>query len=242
MRSVRITREREKMSTKAQERKSIWTFGVPVLAKSQKMKRILAIAGLFLFVVLVYMVISGWRQIEADKYFVKANHAHMNGDFKKGKKLYEKALALNPSHADANFGLAMIMAKKDTKQAIKLYKKAIAIEPGNADYNAWLAYIYQNEQKDSAKAIVWMEKAIEIEPENFQYRLAISTFFINANKTDDAINHLERAIKLSPDVIVPHQKLAQLYTSKGLDKQAREHEKIVQKLTKDSESGPDVIK
>jgi tetratricopeptide (TPR) repeat protein len=211
----------------AEPKGSIWTPGVPAIADTPIKTYALILVGILLSVLLAYLAINGWQKIQADNYYAEANHRHMGQDLAGAKKGYKKALSLNPNHADANFGLAMIEAGKDPRQAVKRYKKAIELDPRNADYHAWLAYAYHNELKKPALAIESMKKAIELEPENYQSRLAISVFMVNAGEIDGAIAQLEEVTKLAPAVSSAHERLAALYAESGDEEKARTHRGMI---------------
>jgi tetratricopeptide (TPR) repeat protein len=216
-----------KVTEHAEAKGSIWTPGVPAIADTPIKTYALILVGIALSVLLAYLAVSGWQKIQADNYYAEANHRHMGQDLAGAKKGYKKALSLNPNHADANFGLAMIEADKDPRRAVERYKKAIALDPRNADYHAWLAFAYHNGLDKSAPAIGSMNKAIELEPENYQYRLAISAFMVNVGEVDGAIAHLEQVTRLAPAVSSAHEKLAGLYAERGEKDKARAHRAMI---------------
>jgi anaphase-promoting complex subunit 3 len=208
---------------------SIWTPGVPVLADTPAKKYLLALTGVLLSVALAYLTVTGWRAVQADNYYSEANHQHMGKELSEAKKGYEKALALNPNHAEASFGLGMIEAATDPGRAVELYLRAIAIDPRNADYHAWLAYAYHNELGKTGPAIKSMETAVDLDGQNYQYRLALSAFLVADGQVDRAIRQLEEVVKLAPEIPAAHQKLGDLYSGLGQKEKASSHRAMISK-------------
>lgn len=86
------------------------------------------------------------------------------GKYDEALKCFEKAIDLNPYHADAwcNRGFALVELKK-YDEAAEAFDKAIELAPKNADlyYNKGLALETQGKRDD---AILAYRKAIELNP------------------------------------------------------------------------------
>ena len=125
-----------------------------------------------------------------------------------GRRLYEEAIALDPTFANAYVGLAWTYfieanvgwaktPEKSYEKAIELAKKAISLDELNAGAYMLFASVYAKTGQFE-KAMAERKKGLSLDPEsayvNFQYGFAL----YNAGKFKEAIKFFKKAIRIDP--------------------------------------------
>jgi len=89
-----------------------------------------------------------------------------HGDYKKAAEMFERAITLDPTYADAYHNLAETYRDMgEIGDAILMYEKAIVLNPKLWQSHQALAGIYYS-KKDYQKALYHIEQALKIVPEN----------------------------------------------------------------------------
>jgi len=106
---------------------------------------------------------------------------------------------------------------KDRKldEALKEFEKSIKISPDNPVIHFWIGKIYYFKMEPE-RAIAKFKKVLELEPENHHALSMIGKILAsNRDKLDEAVNYLNKAIKISPDYAEAHFDLGRIYAFKG---------------------------
>ncbi len=109
----------------------------------------------------------------------------------------QRALAINPDHADSMFlrgEIALHSGQFD--QAVEWVSNAIKLDP-KAEYVSTLGTALQRMGR-LEEAIEAFDKAISLQPENADFWKSIGAVLIDLNRPDEALLALEQALKLRP--------------------------------------------
>ncbi|MFZ6052576.1 helix-turn-helix domain-containing protein [Halocola ammonii] len=149
--------------------------------------------------------------LDAYQYSLKARY-HFNkwnpDDVKTAIDLWEKAVELDPNHAESHVGLAdaygflatteFLPREKAWKKAAELTHKAIELDPKNAGAHyqlANLSFFTQCDFDDSAKHAF---RAIELQPNHPEAQQFVAFLYILCGEMDKARKHLELALDIDP--------------------------------------------
>lgn len=136
---------------------------------------------------------------------------HSAGDFAAAVPLYQKVLALEPGHAEANHLLGMILAQHGQMSKAKAFLAA-ASSAGNAtpqmhnNYGVTLHGL--GEVAAAAEAFI---KALTIRPEYAEAFNNLGSLYKEAGRTRDAVAAFRRAVELQPDYAVAAENLRAAY-------------------------------
>ena len=124
---------------------------------------------------------------------------------------YERAVAINPTFADAHSNLGVSYKRKGNhEKAIEEYEKALAGNPNLIEARNNLGVAYQAKGMYD-KAVQEYEKVLAINP-NFaetHYNLGLVYYF--QGMVDKAVDEYEKAIAVNPALAVAHYKLGLTY-------------------------------
>ncbi|PSQ18768.1 hypothetical protein BRD00_04210 [Halobacteriales archaeon QS_8_69_26] len=119
------------------------------------------------------------------------------GDHTAAAVHFERALAIDPDHADANHGYANLLARAGDEAAADHYERALDAAPGDArihrDYGDFLA------GRDDAAAAAHYERAVELDPGDADAHYDLGTLRYGQGDPDAAARHYERAVEADPD-------------------------------------------
>jgi tetratricopeptide (TPR) repeat protein len=129
---------------------------------------------------------------------------------------YEKALDINPRHADAliNLGLIYDEYKGSLEKALELYKRAFEINANDFMLLSNMGSVL-NRLGRSKEAIFYYERAIELEPQDFKLFLNLGIAQFNEGLFEEAARSFKKAISLDGEDARPHYCLGQLYLEVG---------------------------
>ncbi len=148
---------------------------------------------------------------EAYEYFLRAlkiGRRFTKEDNVQARKLYEKAIALDPNYAhawqeigrlhyrDAKFGWTDTPDQSLTL-AEKLAKKTLAINDSDAFAYGTLSVVYMA-RKQHEKAIAYGEKALALSPNFADIHAAIALVFLYSGRPEEAVEMVKKAMRLSP--------------------------------------------
>lgn len=130
---------------------------------------------------------------------LEAKKLHMEKKLAAAKKLYHKALALEPTNADTLHLLGLLY--KDLNEypdAIEHLKKARLLKPQMAQvhYNLGLSY---REHGDLENAIDCYKEAIRLNPNYPKAHHSLANAYHLLGRTELAFNHYQKALDLKPD-------------------------------------------
>ena len=117
------------------------------------------------------------------------------------KAFYEKALAIDPDSAEANFGLSIMLSlgdgmEKHSDRIKSLLAKAVESDPRHAWAHIYLGIMMA--EKGEEGALKEMETAIRLDPANAYFYVNHARPFVMQEKYDDALADVSKAIELCP--------------------------------------------
>lgn len=127
-------------------------------------------------------------------------HALPGGDRERAKKAAAAAVTLFEGDKKQQATALVIRAqlREDVEERLKDYARAIELDPRNTE--AWQARaLTYAEQGKLENAVADFNKLLKDNDENVTAHLALGEVLTNMEKFDDALKHIERAIKLKPD-------------------------------------------
>jgi tetratricopeptide (TPR) repeat protein len=117
-----------------------------------------------------------------------------NGQFKEAADAFTKALALDGKSAPAEAGLARALARDNRlDDAAGHFRKAAELDPAYKDGLLELAELFERDHKPEQATQIYIQF-----PENAAAQERAGQLLLDAGKVDDAVPHLEAAIRISP--------------------------------------------
>ena len=136
---------------------------------------------------------------EARELFNQAVPLHQQGNLSQAIPFYEKAIATDPSFAQAYYNLAI--AHRDLRhssQAFDNYELALMADPKFTDARLNYAILLQ-QQGYVADALAQYESLLQSDPNNAPLHLTVAAFYARDRKTlEKARAHYEAYLRLSP--------------------------------------------
>jgi Tfp pilus assembly protein PilF len=112
---------------------------------------------------------------------------------------YEKALALNPRHADAHMNLGNVLRDRGRLQeAIESYRRAEALSPSHPEIHNNLAVALQ-ESGRTDEAIASFRRALTLKPTHVEALNNLGLALMEAGTLRDATDAFQRALAVMPE-------------------------------------------
>ncbi|MBL4686293.1 MAG: tetratricopeptide repeat protein, partial [Nannocystaceae bacterium] len=134
----------------------------------------------------------------------------------------ERALELWPDHLEAAGGLSELLsaASDHNRLAECLSRAASDAQEGQRVAALWMevAKIYAHEVRDATRAIGALRKLLKAQPENLDAIVELAELYVADRRVDEAIDQLQRALKLKPKGEILHRThvlLAMAHESEG---------------------------
>ncbi|MBS3908300.1 MAG: tetratricopeptide repeat protein [Actinobacteria bacterium] len=163
-----------------------------------------------------------YRYVSAADMYAKAIHELEEGNLSDAEEGLEKAIRLNPWHADAHYELATVFKKMNKKKdAHGHMSRAIALNGKNPDYHLGIGFLYFNDLGDKDKARNHFERAFILDKSNYSASYMLAIVSEGEGDLSKAIYFYKKAINLDPDLTMAHKQLAALYDAKGMEEQAK---------------------
>ena len=151
----------------------------------------------------------------------------------KAKKMYQKAIALDPDYANAYVGLGWLYHQdamlgwtefpaRALQKALDLANKTLTLDETNASAHALLGtiYVYQGEYRLASNEL---RRAIDLNPNHALSRLRLGTIMLYSSHPDEAIEAVKTALRFDPNILPSaHFFLGIGYYLKGQYSDARE--------------------
>jgi tetratricopeptide (TPR) repeat protein len=136
------------------------------------------------------------------------------GSHDKAVEEYEKAIAINPTFADAHSNLGLAYDRKGRyDKAVEEYEKALAVNSNlvEARNNLGLAY-YAQDRYD--KAVSEYEKVLAMNPDLAETRYNLGLAYHAQGMHEKAVEEYEKTLVINPSFADAHYKLALAYYNK----------------------------
>jgi tetratricopeptide (TPR) repeat protein len=152
---------------------------------------------------------------------------------------YRKAIAKNPKALGLHFrlGRALLMsshAPESLSQARQQFEAELALNPWDAAAQYEIARILLTQQK-AGDAIPHLERAVQLNPEFPEALITLGEARIRANANTQAIELLQRAVRLAPHSESAHYNLMVAYRNIGRNQDALREKSELDKLQRPPE-------
>jgi serine/threonine protein kinase/tetratricopeptide (TPR) repeat protein len=169
---------------------------------------------------------------EAFKYYTVGRKFHIQGENRKGIKLMEQAVAIDPGFAMAYRSMAIAYGNLGYRtKAKELFQKALNLADRLSERERYRiqADFYGREEITYDKAFEAYEKLLEIYPDERGARHNLAVLYARIEENQKAIEHYEILIKkYKTDFIYTYTNLAARYEALGLYDKAKEvHEEYL---------------
>ncbi|MFC1863645.1 tetratricopeptide repeat protein, partial [Thermodesulfobacteriota bacterium] len=141
-------------------------------------------------------------------------HRYTKEENTKARKMFEKAIELEPTFASAYVGLGFTFYEQwarlwsqDPRSLEKAYewaKKSIAIDDAEAGAHALLGHVYLW-KKQHAQAITERETAITLDPNNADLYSDLAETMVWAGRPEEAVVLIKKAMRLNPHYPVSYE-------------------------------------
>jgi TolB-like protein/Tfp pilus assembly protein PilF/predicted Ser/Thr protein kinase len=133
----------------------------------------------------------------------------------KAKAAAEKALAIDPSSAEAHAALGgSLWSLFDFSAAEAEFKRALEINPNLAHAHHWYGLFLSWEARHP-EALAHLRRAIELDPLNLQYQSNFGQVLANAGQTEVAVEQLKKTLEMDPNFAYAHVELRIIYRDMG---------------------------
>ena len=155
------------------------------------------------------------------------------GQYQKAVQYYQQAIEINPGYVEARRRLAELLFKLGKPEEAILQCKAI-LKYKSADpaiYNQVGVYLAAARREPDSEAA--FREAVSMNPYHAGYRNNFALALARENKTSEAIEQLEEAVKLQPSYAAAHYHLAELLDKMGKHDEAGHHYDIAAGINAD---------
>lgn len=140
------------------------------------------------------------------------------GDVGEAEKAYRKSIQWEPERGEAHHNLAhLFLYKGEYDEAIEEFKAAIELKPEVVESYHDLAVHYSEtgEHKKSAEVLLGsLDKISDVDSKSLVYSL-LGCQYMKIGEIGKAIDVLEAAVNLDPNLAAAHENLARAYHKKG---------------------------
>lgn len=163
---------------------------------------------------------------------------------------FRAAVKADPKTPDVHFGLGYLLwGRRNYAEAEPEFKAELDNNPNHAQALAYLGDVNMQLERPDA-AILLLNKAIKIDPGIELAYIDLSAIYADAGRRDDSLRELKAALKLAPNDVNVHWRLARLYRAMGNQQEAMiefnkakgitqaADDALIYKLTPRSDSAP----
>ena len=143
--------------------------------------------------------------------------------FPKAKRAAERAIALDPTLDEAHVALGTTLFRFDWDwaSAENSFRKALEINPSSATVRHDYAWFLISMDR-SEKGVMQMKMARTLDPLSMRVNTDIGWAYLQAGRTDEAIEFLQGILELEPDIAAVEHCLEAAFTYKQMYEQAAE--------------------
>lgn len=135
--------------------------------------------------------------------------------------LFQKAININPSYAEAYYNIGQCYSGENTEKTIEAYKKSIKLDPHHIAVYWSLGASYRNSKK-YREALETYKQAIDIDPTNSKTYLGLGGSYLELEYYNEAIESYRRAVENDPLSANAYSELGITYHKLGYYKEANE--------------------
>jgi len=148
------------------------------------------------------------------------SHYH-NGGYARATELFDRALALDPSLAQAHYLEGNALARLGKPElALTHYQQAVRLAPQNSLYSFQLGQLHSG-LGDKARAEAELRRSVELDPSYAQARYELAKIYFESSRDDAAREQLERAIRSDAKFDGSYYLLSQVYARLGRPEDAQ---------------------
>ena len=155
-----------------------------------------------------------------------------SGDLVNAISAFRVALKQQPQNIKANFFLATSLERNgDTKAALDAYRQLIKIAPNVAEgYLGLGVLLIKTEGATSSEGLNSLQKAVAINPNLYEAQITLGKVFLQKAAYNEALVHLQQAVKLLPKNPEPHYQLLQVFRRLGKKSEAEAELLIIKEI------------
>ena len=154
------------------------------------------------------------------------------GDLVNAISAFRTALKQQPQNIKANFFLATSLERNgETTAALNAYRQLIKIAPNVAEgYLGLGVLLVKTEGATSSEGVQSLQKAVAINPNLYEAQITLGKVFLQKAAYNEALIHLQQAVKLLPDNPEPHYQLLQVFRRLGKKSEAEAELLIIKEI------------
>ena len=155
-----------------------------------------------------------------------------SGDLVNAISAFRVALKQQPQNIKANFFLATSLERNgDTTAALDAYRQLIKIAPNVAEgYLGLGVLLVKTEGATSSEGVQSLQKAVAINPNLYEAQITLGKVFLQKAAYNEALIHLQQAVKLLPENPEPHYQLLQVFRRLGKKAEAEAELLIIKEI------------
>ncbi len=143
----------------------------------------------------------------------------------------DELLEKYPAQPNAHYLKGYILLLKHSPQAAEEFRKELEISPNHVPARLQIAY-ERLQRGDAAGGLPYARRAVELAPNDFTAWDIYGRLLLGANRVEEAIRALEKAVKLAPESAEVHFHLATAYSRAGRKEDAARHTRAFRELKK----------
>jgi len=137
----------------------------------------------------------------------------------------DRLLELYPRQPNAHYLKAYILLMMNSDEALEEFHKELEISPRHVQARLQIAYELR-QRGEAQKGLPYALEAVKLAPEDFTALNICGRLLLDLDRVQEAIVHLERAVKLAPTSPEAHFHLAAAYGRVGRAAEAARHRKL----------------
>ena len=144
---------------------------------------------------------------------------------------FERAVTLSPDYLEGCLAIGdMHVQMAQFGKARAAYERALKIQPQSAEAYLGLGHVCWNTEGEAGRALEFYQQALALAPENARAHAEIGKALTSFQRYDEAITHLEAAIRRDPNLPEPHASLGLCYLAQGkIEPAARQWQELKRK-------------
>ena len=132
---------------------------------------------------------------------------------------FKQLLALYPSEPGIHYFYGEFLLKEHPPFAIDEFRRELAVSPSHAAARIQIAFQLL-ESGDYEQGLKYAQEGVALAPDNFVARVACGRLWLALDKTDRAIEELQRAVRLAPGSPDAHFALSRALAQAGHNTEA----------------------